>query len=70
MLWHESLSGRKTTTIAIIAIVAALALLGDVVVTVAVIIPLQQAEAARPVSAGCPGTVPGANPSKTRCFAG
>jgi hypothetical protein len=60
---------EKTTTIAIIAIVTALALLGVVVVTVAVIIPLQQAEAARPVGAGCPGTVPEANPSKTHCFA-
>lgn len=37
------------TSIAIIAIIAALALLGVVVVMVAVIIPLQQAEAA-----GCP----------------
>ena len=59
------------TSIAIIAIVAALGLLGVVVVTVAVTIPLQQqAEAARPVGAGCPGTVPGANASKTRCFNG
>jgi hypothetical protein len=37
--------GEKTTTIAIIAIVSALALLRVVVVTVAVTIPLQQAEA-------------------------
>jgi hypothetical protein len=61
--------GSSTTSIAIIAVVAALALLG-VVVTVAVTIPLQQADAARPVGAGCPGTSPAANASKTRCFAG
>jgi hypothetical protein len=61
---------EKTTTIAIIAIVAALAMLGVVVVTVAVTIPLQQADAARPVGAGCPGASPAANASKTRCFAG
>ena len=62
--------GTSTTSIAIIAIVAALGLLGVVVVTVAVTIPLQQADAARPVGAGCPGTSPAANASKTRCFAG
>jgi hypothetical protein len=55
--------------LAIIALVAALGLLGVVVVTV-VTIPLQQADAARPVGAGCPGTSPAANASKTRCFAG
>jgi hypothetical protein len=62
--------GTSTTSIAIIAIVAALGLLGVVVVTVAVTIPLQQADAARPVGAGCPGASPAANASKTRCFAG
>ena len=61
---------EKTISIAVIAIVAALALLGVVVITVAVTIPLQQADAARPVGAGCPGTSPAANASKTRCFAG
>ncbi len=61
---------EKTISIAVIAIVSALALFGVVVVTVAVTIPLQQAEAARPVGAGCPGTSPAANASKTRCFAG
>ncbi len=60
----------NNTTFAVIAIVAALGLLGVVVVTVAVTISLQQADAARPVGAGCPGTVPGANASKTRCFNG
>jgi hypothetical protein len=40
------------------------------VTVAAVTIQLQQAEAARPVGAGCPGTVPGANASKTRCFNG
>lgn len=59
-----------TTSMAIIAIVAALAMLGVVIVTVAVTIQLQQADAARPVGAGCPGTSPAANASKTRCFAG
>ncbi|MFL6522119.1 MAG: hypothetical protein ACJ71B_01415 [Nitrososphaera sp.] len=58
-----------TTSIAIIAIVAALGLLGVVAITL-VTIPLQQADAARPIGAGCPGTVPGANASKTRCFNG
>jgi flagellar basal body-associated protein FliL len=43
---EQPLTGRKNTiSIAIIAIVAAIALLGVVVVTVAVTIPLQQAEA-------------------------
>ena len=62
-------NNSQKTTIAIIAIVAALALLGVVVITVAVTIQLQQeAEAARPVGAGCPASVPGANASKGRCF--
>jgi len=62
---------ETTTSYAIIAIVAAVALLGVVVVTIAAVtISLQQADAARPVGAGCPGTVPGANASKTRCFNG
>jgi hypothetical protein len=62
---------QNNNQLAIIALVAALALVGVVVVTVAFTIPLQQqAEAARPVGAGCPGTVPGANASKTRCFNG
>jgi len=62
---------EATTSYAIIAIVAAVALLGVVVVTIAAVtISLQQADAARPVGAGCPGTVPGANASKTRCFNG
>jgi hypothetical protein len=61
---------NNNTTFAVIAIVAALALFGVVMVTVAVTIPMQQADAARPLGAGCPGTVPGANASKTRCFNG
>jgi hypothetical protein len=52
----------------VIAVVAALAMFGVVLVTVAQTI--EQADAARPVGAGCPGTVPGANASKTRCFNG
>jgi hypothetical protein len=58
------------TSMTVISIVAALAVLGVVVVMVAVTIPMQQADAARPLGAGCPGTVPGANASKTRCFNG
>jgi hypothetical protein len=58
------------TSVTVISIVAALAVLGVVVVMVAVTIPMQQADAARPLGAGCPGTVPGANASKTRCFNG
>ncbi len=58
------------TSMAVISIVAALAVLGVVVVMVAVTIPMQQADAARPLGAGCPGTVPGANASKARCFNG
>jgi hypothetical protein len=67
---HSSREQERNVSIAIIAIVAALGVLGIVVVMVAVTIQLQQAEAARPVGAGCPGTVPGANASKTRCFNG
>jgi hypothetical protein len=65
-------SQKTTVSYAVIAIVAALSMLGIVVLTVTVTIPLQQqqAEAARPVGAGCPGTVPGANASKARCFHG
>jgi hypothetical protein len=54
-----------TISIAIIAVVAALGLLGVVVVTVAVTIPLQEAEA------GCErGAASGTafNASKGRCF--
>jgi hypothetical protein len=52
--------------LALIALVAAVALLGVVVVTVAVTIPLQQqAEAI-----GCPAGTPAANASKGRCFRG
>jgi hypothetical protein len=64
----------NNSSIAIIAIVAALALLGVPVLTVAVTIPsLQQAETApggvpgRPPGTGCQFT-PGANASKLRCI--
>jgi hypothetical protein len=58
-------------SIAVIAIVAALALFGVVAVTAATLtIQLQQADAARPVGAGCSATSPAANASKTRCFNG
>jgi hypothetical protein len=55
----------QKTTIAVIAIVAALALLGVVVITVAVTIPLQEAEAGCE-RGGAPGTA--FNASKGRCF--
>jgi hypothetical protein len=54
---------QNNNQLAIIALVAALAVLGVVVVTVAVTIPLQEAEAR-----GCPGTNPAFNASKGRCF--
>ena len=47
--------GSSTTSIAIIAIVAALELLGVVVVTVAVTIPQQQVEAAGCINPHAPG---------------
>jgi hypothetical protein len=54
-----------TTSIAIIAVVAALALLGVVVETVLVTIPLQEAEAGCE-RGGAPSTA--VNASKGRCF--
>jgi NADH:ubiquinone oxidoreductase subunit 3 (subunit A) len=58
---------EKTTTIAIIAIVAALAMLG-VVVTVAVTIPsLQQQAEAAGCESGFPNSARGLNASKGRC---
>jgi hypothetical protein len=58
-------------TLAIIAVVAALALLGVVVVAVAVTIPLQQqAEAAPGCEKGFPQSAPAFNASKGRCFRG
>jgi hypothetical protein len=61
---NDSQKTRITTSIAVIAIVAAVALLGVVVLTVAVTLPLQQqAEAV-----GCPISSPGINASKGRCF--
>jgi hypothetical protein len=58
---------QKTTTYAVIAIVAALGLFGVVVLTVTVIIPLQQqAEARGCESGGAPSTA--FNASKGRCF--
>ena len=59
--------GSSTTSMAIIAIVAALAMLGVVVVTVAVTIPQQQAEAAG-CESGFPNSARGLNASKGRCF--
>jgi hypothetical protein len=58
---------QNNNQLAIIALVAALALLGVVVVTVALTIPsLQQEAEAR----GCPIGTPAPNASKTRCFKG
>ena len=57
---------QNNNQLAIIAIVAAVALLGVVVITVAVAIPLQQAEAR-----GCLGNNPNGvavNASKGRCI--
>ena len=52
------------TSYAVIGIVAALALFGIVVLTVAVtVVPLQQTEAA-----GCPFDTPALDASKGRCF--
>jgi hypothetical protein len=60
---------QKTTSIAIIAIVAAVALLGVVVITVAVTIPLQQqAEAAGRGFSGCQSNTVAFNASKGNCF--
>jgi hypothetical protein len=59
---------HKTTTVsyAAIAIVAVVALLGVVVLTVTVAILLQQAQGAKPSISPCVFT-PGANASKLRC---
>jgi hypothetical protein len=54
--------------LAIIALVAALALVGVVVVTVAVTIPLQQAEAAPGCEKGLPRSAPAFNASRGNCF--
>jgi hypothetical protein len=59
---HTYKESPITTSITLIAIVSALALLGVVVVMVAVTIPLQQAEAA-----GCNNSI-AFNASKGRCF--
>jgi hypothetical protein len=56
-------NNNNFTSLGVIAIVAALALLGVVVVTFAVTIPLQQAEAR-----GCPLGTPAVNASQGRCF--
>ena len=65
---HNSSSHEGTTTsIAIIAIVAALALVGVVAGTILVTVPQQQAQAAGPGNPGCSNT-PGLNASKGRCF--
>ncbi len=58
---------QNNNQLAVIAIVAALAVIGVVVVTVAVNMQLlQEAEAQR----GCPLDTPAPNASKGRCFRG
>jgi hypothetical protein len=56
---------QNNNQLAVIAVVAALALLGVIVVTVAFTIPLQQEAEGR----GCPHSV-AVNASKGRCFKG
>jgi Flp pilus assembly protein CpaB len=56
----------SNTTFVIIAIVAALALLGVVAITIVTIPLQQQAEAAQPPGKGCEFT-PAGNASKARC---
>jgi hypothetical protein len=56
----------KETTLAIVAIIAAVGLLGIVVVESINIPQQQQAQAAQPPGRGCEFT-PGGNASKTRC---
>jgi hypothetical protein len=60
----------RIATYAVIAIVAALALLGVVVLTVTVAIPLQQQAEARGCENSWPhsGIGPGANASRLRCY--
>jgi hypothetical protein len=62
----NDLQKTRTTSYAVIAIVAALALLGVVVLTVTVAIPLQQQAEAL----GCPDRAPAFNASKGRCLRG
>jgi hypothetical protein len=58
---------NNNNQLAVIAIVAALAVLGVVVVTVAVTIPMQQAEA-RGCESGLPNSARAFNASQGRCF--
>jgi hypothetical protein len=54
----------RTTSYMVIAIVAALAMFGVVVLTVTITIPLQQ----QAEGAGCKFNTPAPNASKTRCI--
>jgi len=60
----------QNNQLAIIAVVAALALFGVVMVTVATTMQLQQAEAAPGCEKGLPQSAPAFNASKGRCFRG
>jgi hypothetical protein len=60
-------SQKTTVSYAVIAIVAVLGLLGIVVLTVTVTIPLQQQQAE---ALGCPDHTPAFNNSKGRCLRG
>ncbi len=59
---------QNNNQLAVIAIVAALAVLGVAVVTVTVIIPMQQAEAAPGCEKGLPRSAPAFNASRGQCF--
>jgi hypothetical protein len=60
---------KNNNQLAIIAIVSALALFGVVMVTVAVTMQLQEADAAQGCNpAGRPTSTPAINASKGRCF--
>ena len=60
----------QNNQLAIIAVVAALALFGVVMVTVATTMQLQQAEAAPGCEKDLPQSAPAFNASKGRCFRG
>jgi hypothetical protein len=59
---------EKTAAIAIMAVVAALALLGVAIVLAVVTIPQQQAEAAPGCEKGLPRSAPAFNASRGNCF--
>jgi hypothetical protein len=58
----------QKNNLALIAVLAALALLGVVVITVTVTIPLQQQAEARGCESGFPNSARAINGSRGRCF--